>query len=71
TSVVRQIVAIPETISVRGPLGIDILFEDFISNLISQSHCTLIIRFGTLREKLCHTIKDDDKKRAAKTNDIV
>jgi hypothetical protein len=47
------------------------LFEDFILNLIPQSHCTLIIRFGTLPKKLGQTIEVDDNKRAAKANDIV
>ena len=71
TSAGRQIVAIPETVSIWRPLGIDMLLEDFISNLIPQSHCTLIIRFGTLPEKLGQTIGVEDNKRAAKAEYIV
>ncbi|RTZ68910.1 MAG: hypothetical protein DSZ35_03705 [Verrucomicrobia bacterium] len=71
TSAGRQIVAIPETVSIWRPLGIDMLLEDFISNPIPQSHCTLIIRFGTLPEKLGQTIGVEDNKRAAKAEYIV
>jgi hypothetical protein len=47
------------------------LYEDFISNPIPQSHCTLIIRFGTLPEKLGQTIVIEDNKRTAKAEYIV
>jgi hypothetical protein len=47
------------------------LYEDFISNPIPQSHCTLIIRFGTLPEKLGQTIVIEDNKRTAEAEYIV
>jgi hypothetical protein len=47
------------------------LYEDFISNPILQSHCTLIIRFGTLPEKLGQTTVVEDNKRTAKAEYIV